>query len=98
MTHPIRRVTSFAPEGRHTLVVRFDDGTEQTIDFSPVLSGKLFGPLKNPAVFDRVRLDPEVHTLVWPTGADFDPATLHDWPEHVGALTEMARRWERGVA
>jgi len=30
-------------------------------------------------VFRQVRLDPEVHTVVWPNGADFDPATLHDW-------------------
>lgn len=98
MTHPIHRVTSFERVADHTLRVGFDDGTEQTIDFSPVLGGVLFGPLKDPAVFDQVRLDPEVHTLVWPTGADFDPATLHDWPEHVGALTELARRWQRGVA
>lgn len=78
MSHPIHRVTGSAPAGRHTLVVRFDDGTEQTIDFSPVLNGELFCPLKDPAVFDQVRLDAEVHTPVWPTGADFDPATLHD--------------------
>jgi hypothetical protein len=26
------------------------------------------------SVFERVRLDPRAHTLVWPNGADFDPA------------------------
>lgn len=98
MIHPIYRVMSFSRVAAHTLRVKFDDGTEQTIDFSPILSGELFGALKDPAVLDQVRLDPEVHTLVWPTGADFDPATLHDWPEQVGALTERARRWQRGVA
>lgn len=98
MSHPIYRVTSFTRVATYTLRVTFDDGTEQTIDFTPILSGELFGPLKDPGVFDQVRLDPEVHTLVWPTGADFDPATLHDWPEQVGALTELARRWQRGVA
>ena len=76
----------------------FDDGSSQTIDFCPVLRGQLFGPLRAPRVFGEVRIDPEVHTLVWPNGADFDPATLHDWPIHVHALSEMARRWERGAA
>jgi hypothetical protein len=35
----------------------------------------------------------EVHTLVWPSGADFDPATLHDWPEHEADMIALARRW-----
>jgi hypothetical protein len=74
--------------------VAFDDGTEQVVDFRPVLAGELFGPLRDPSVFDQVSLDPEVHTLVWPNGADFDPATLHDWLEHVDALAARAREWE----
>ena len=98
MTHPICRVESFAHVAPYTLSVVFDDGSSQTIDFGPVLRGQLFGPLRAPQVFGAVRLDPEVHTLVWPNGADFDPATLHDWPDHAQALGEMARRWEQGAA
>jgi hypothetical protein len=30
---------------------------------------------------------------VWPTGADFDPATLHDWPEHESAFKAAAKHW-----
>ena len=63
------------------------------IDFRPVLAGKLFGPLRDAAVFASVRLDEEVHTLVWPNAADFDPATLHDWPQHAAAMAERARGW-----
>lgn len=94
MGHPIFRVTSFRVVGRHTLRVSFDDATEQIIDFWPVLSGELFGPLREEAFFNQVRLDPEVHTLVWPNGADFDPATLHDWPEHVETLKRQAQQWQ----
>jgi hypothetical protein len=41
-------------------------------------------------LFEQVKIDPEVHTLVWPNGADFDPATLHDWPEVGSAFEAMA--------
>ncbi len=94
MRHPIYRVCSFQIVAPFTLRVAFDDGTEQVIDFRPVLAGELFGLLRDPSVFEQVSLDPEVHTLVWPNGADFDPATLHDWPEAVDALAERAREWE----
>ena len=60
----------------------------------PVLHGELFRPLRDPALFARVQLDREAHTLVWPSGADFDPTTLHDWPEHAAALAARARQWE----
>ena len=43
--------------------------------------------------FQSVFVDPEVHTLVWPNGADFDPATLHDWSQHVEALQAQASHW-----
>ncbi len=94
MSHPIYRVLSCEIVAPYALRIGFDDGTQQTIDFEPVLHGQMFGPLRDVNVFNQVRLDAEVHTLVWPTGADFDPATLHDWPEHVGELTQRARHWE----
>jgi hypothetical protein len=92
--HPIHRVTSFQITAPYTLLVRFDDQTEQLIDFEPILGGEMFRPLRDLALFDQVRIDPDVHTLVWPNGADFDPATLHAWPEHAAALAERARLWE----
>jgi hypothetical protein len=80
MDHSIHKVMAFQIIGPYSLVVRFGDNTEQTIDFSSVLFGNLYGPLRDISLFNQVRIDPEVHTLVWPNGADFDPATLHDWP------------------
>jgi hypothetical protein len=98
MTHPIYRVLAFERVAPYTLRVRFDDETERLIDFRPILAGELYGPLRDPAIFDQVQLDPEVQTLVWPNGADFDPATLHDWPQHLEALLARARRWESSTA
>jgi hypothetical protein len=94
MTHDIHRVASFEKVAPYTLRVRFDDGTSQAIDFQPVLKGELFGPLQEPTLFDQVRIDPEVHTLVWPNGADFDPALLHNWSESSPALRKLAESWE----
>jgi hypothetical protein len=93
-THPIYRVIACRIVAPYTLRVGFDDGTEQVIDFSPILAGELFGPLRDLRVFNKVQIDPEVHTLVWPNGADFDPATLHDWPEQVEYLKERTRKWD----
>jgi Protein of unknown function (DUF2442) len=92
-THPLHRVTSFEQIASHALIVEFADGSRQAIDFTPVLAGELYGPLQDPELFVQVRLDSEVHTLVWPNGADFDPATLHDWPLIVDELSARARSW-----
>jgi hypothetical protein len=94
MSHPIYRVQSFDIVGPYILRVCFDDNSEQTIDFRPVLAGELYGPLRDLDLFSRVQIDPEVETLVWPNGADFDPATLHDWPSQEAAFRELARRWD----
>jgi hypothetical protein len=76
------------------LRICFDDGNERVINFRPILAGALFGPLRDQATFEQVRVDPEVHTLVWPNGADFDPATLHDWPTYEPALIARAAQWD----
>ena len=94
MSHPIYRVRSFEIVASYTLRVRFDDNTEQAIDFRPVLAGEMYGPLRDLELFNQVRIDSEVETLVWPNGADFDPATLHEWPANEQAFRELARRWE----
>lgn len=93
MSHPIHRVVRFRIVAPYTLLVAFEDGTEQRIDFKAVLHGPLFGPLRDQVTFNAVRLDMEVVTLVWPNDADFDPATLHDWPDVVEELAARARTW-----
>ena len=95
MAHPIYRVVNFEIIAPYTLRVAFDDGTTQTIDFRPVLVGEIYGTLRDERLFNQVEIDPEVHTLVWPNGADFDPATLHDWPSDAGALKRMAQQWAK---
>lgn len=96
MPHQIFRVTSFRIVAPFTLAVTFDDGLVREIDFQPVLVGPLFGPLAELEMFNQVQLDPEVKTLVWPNGADFDPETLHNWQDYVEALSNRVRDWRQG--
>jgi len=98
MLHPIHRVESFDRVGSHTLRISFTDGLSREINFAPVLKGELLGPLQDPDVFAQVQLDAEVHTLVWPSGADFDPAILHDWPAHEADFKAAAQRWSEETA
>ena len=98
MTHQVYRVVSYKIAAPYTLQVQFDDGTEQVINFQPILAGEIYGPLRELSLFNRVQIDSEVQTLVWPNGADFDPETLHDWPRHANAFAERARAWDTRAA
>ena len=97
MNHPIHRVTSIDLLGSYRLRVDFADGTAREIDLEPVLEGEIYGSLRNPKAFALVEIDPETRTLVWPNGADFDPAILAVVP--VDAAAEVAiRRLRQGRA
>jgi Protein of unknown function (DUF2442) len=95
MKHPSYQVRGVEVVGPYTLRVQFTDNTEQVINFRPVLAGELYGPLLDPQLFNQVSIDPEVKTIVWPNGEDFDPATLHDWPTYQEAFAARAREWAR---
>jgi hypothetical protein len=61
----------------YTLRLRFRDGTEGEIDLSAELEGPVFTPLRSVEEFRRFSVSPEVHTLVWPNGADLAPEFLY---------------------
>ena len=58
--------------------VTFDDGAQGIIDLEDELWGDVFEPLKNTDVFRRFRVDSDLDTIVWPTGADLAPEFLHE--------------------
>jgi hypothetical protein len=67
--------------GGHRLRLRFADGLVGEVDLAPKLEswmGPIFEPLRDPAFFGKVRVDPESWTVVWPNGADLAPEVLHD--------------------
>ncbi len=69
--------------GGYTIWLRFDDGAEGEIDLEPELEGEVFEPLRDPDMFRRFRVDPDLRTIVWENGADLAPEFLH---EHMKVL------------
>lgn len=67
--------------GPHSLDLIFNDGTHKQVNVLPLLEGKIFEPLHNPAYFARAVLDPVLGTVVWPNEADFAPEALHELPD-----------------
>jgi hypothetical protein len=71
-------VVAARPVGDYRLYLRFEDGVEGEVDLGAFLSFRgVFGPLRDPAYFAQVRVDPELGTVSWPNGADLDPDVLY---------------------
>jgi hypothetical protein len=58
--------------------LRFADGREGEIDLAGELWGEVFEPLKDTSLFRRFRLDTELNTIEWETGADLAPEYLYE--------------------
>jgi len=61
----------------YQIKVTFSDGTSGSIDLEAELWGEVFEPLKDLNTFRSFVLDPELKTIVWPTGADLAPEFLY---------------------
>jgi len=83
MTQEYIRIIDFKVTGDHSLLLTFSDGLSRDIDFLPALKGNLYKPLRQPEYFRQVKLNEEIGNVEWPNEADFNPETLHDWPQHV---------------
>ena len=64
--------------GDYTIRVRFSDGVEGNVDLKDELWGEVFEPLIKPKAFQAFRLDKELNTIAWRTGADLAPEFLHE--------------------
>lgn len=70
--------------GQHIVWLRFEDGVEGEVDLTGELWGEVFETLKDPAEFAKGAFDPDLGTIVWPSGADFAPEFLYEQlsPQH----------------
>ena len=62
----------------YVIWVRFSDDVAGEVDLRDELDGPVFEPLRRIEAFQDVRLHPELHTIVWPNGADLAPEFLYE--------------------
>lgn len=74
----LKDVVEVRPLGEYRLFLRFEDGVAGELDFARRLRfDGIFAPLRDPAVFAQVQVHPDLGTIVWPNGADWDPDVLY---------------------
>ena len=76
--------------GPTSLRVAFNDGTTRRVNLRPILIGPMFFPLRDPAIFARVELNPVTATVEWPNGADLAPEALRELPDENGTDANRA--------
>jgi hypothetical protein len=71
-------VTAVEVIGEYELRLTFDDGTVGDVSFYGRNWTGVFEPLRDPARFARVKVDPQFATIVWPDdGLDMAPEPLY---------------------
>ena len=72
------RIRAVEPLEKFTVRLEFTDGTQKVMDLEPYLHGPVFESLRTePTLFRSVRVDPQLGTIVWDNGADFDPDVMY---------------------
>jgi len=89
--HFVRDVEYLA---EYKLKLVFEDDTVKITDLEPHLEGDVFEPLKDTDYFRKVRLNPDIDTVVWPNEADFSPDFLYE----IGKDSDMNIRNEKARA
>ena len=74
----LKDIVNVQPLDGYQLKLRFEDGAEGLIDVAQLvpLTG-VFAALRDRSEFLAVRIDPELGTICWPSGADLDPDVLY---------------------
>lgn len=71
-------IVGVAVLGDYLLRLLFSDGTVGDVDLSREDWRGVLAPLRDPAYFAKVRVDPEMRTITWPNGEDVAPEPLYE--------------------
>jgi hypothetical protein len=61
----------------HTVRIVFADGEVRDVDVTPLLDTPAFSPLRDPALFEQVKIDEQTGAIVWPGDVDLDPDVIY---------------------
>jgi hypothetical protein len=61
----------------HTVRIVFADGEVRDVDITPLLDSPAFSPLRDPALFEQVKIDDQTGTITWPGDVDLDPDVIY---------------------
>jgi hypothetical protein len=77
MNTTVPRLISARYVAGYRLELTFEDGRVGELDLKDELWGEVFEPLRDLDKFKNFRIDEELHTIVWSTGADLAPEYLY---------------------
>lgn len=71
------RIRAVSPLDGRRVRLTLTDGSERSVDLSPLLRGPIFERVAaDDVLFRQVAVDAELGTIVWPNGADLCPDVL----------------------
>jgi hypothetical protein len=73
----MHRVVKVAALPQYRLEVEFDDGVAGIVEIFPRLSGPVFEPLRDEALFRLATIDAETGAVCWPNGPDLAPDAMY---------------------
>lgn len=73
-------VKSVSPAENYLLSIVFDNGETGVLDMKPYLGFGVFQKLKDPNVFNRVKVS--FDTIEWISGIDLDPEFVYSKAQH----------------
>lgn len=73
----MHRIVEVKPLSGFKVWVKFSDGMEGTVDLSDMAGKGVFKAWSDPKEFKSVFIDPESHTIAWPSGIDLCPDSLY---------------------
>lgn len=83
----MRRVVEAEYVSDYKILITFNNGIKKIVDLEKDLWGTMFEPLQDKNLFKLFRVDKDIHTIIWPNGADFSPDSLYKIGKQFSKLT-----------